>query len=115
MSPLISTSIPMMAISPFMVNRAALYLFRASAPPWASIAFLTTASALSSADAAPAAARTTLTPRSHWRMEQPPNEYWDAGRTGITVVFAGAEARFGRGRVTPAAPCTRTPYGVHPP
>src|SRR5438045_9729629 len=88
---------------PFIFIVAALYLFRASAPPWASIAFLTTATAsgswafLSSAGAAATRAAAATRPNIHFRMTNPPGDR--CGRRRPAVGVRRAESLTGTVRI----------------
>src|SRR5215213_7281611 len=103
-APVNSVSVPATGSSPFIVYLDALYLLSASAPPWASIPFFTTASALSSAAATPAAVTTATSPRNHWRMRKPPVDKRESGnvRRRVSQLYSPAADRD-----LAAAPLTR--------
>src|SRR5262249_48299909 len=91
-------SSPRMVISPSMLNFPALNLFSASAPPWASMAFLTMASAFSSAAATDAQTRAAVRHRNQWRMgdlqRDRPVGIGTAGRTSYPHCTARRPAGF---------------------
>src|SRR5215467_3198815 len=92
-SPVNSVSLPMTGTSPFIWNRPALYLVSASEPPWASIAFLITFSAASSAAQMLVASRATAVPIIQRRMGILRNGKV-SGYGPVLVVFARREAGF---------------------